>query len=117
MERIPYLVSSRTDAFDEVDDILEEVPPFAAADTPALVPYTDLAFFAESLAAAASELLLPSGSDLRVVLDLALPCCCCCLGDMLTCTAFAAPTALSRPPMEEDETLRSLASLHSISSV
>ena len=104
-----YLVSSRTDAFDEVDDILEadgfDVPTGAVLD---LDPYTDLAFLADS--PATSELLLPrTASDFRVTNLLFV----ICFGDV--CTALAD---FSKPTEDDDEILRSLASdLHSMSSV
>ena len=107
-----YLVSSRTDALDDVDDILE-AEAFVCAAGPVLVAYTDLAFLADS---PASELLLPRAlSDFREIPDLAAaapPLPLLDLGDV--CTALAG---FSNPTEEQEEILRSLASdLHSISS-
>ena len=65
---IAYLFSSRTEALDDVDDILE-ADAFVCAAGPAPVAYTDLAFLADS---PASELLLPrAASDFREIPDLA----------------------------------------------
>ena len=111
-EECAYLVSSRTDALDDVDDILE-ADVFVCAVAPGLVPYTDLAFLAES---PARELLLTRApSDFRVMLDLAPPPP-LFFGDV--CTALAAAAGFSKPTEDDAEIFRSLASdLHSMSSV
>ena len=117
-----YLVSSRTDALDDVDDILEADVFATTGAVPDLapVPYTDLAFLADS--PARRELLLPRASAvfLLAMFDFALPLLfeCCCFGDILTSDFLADFSMMMVAVEEDDEILRSLASdLHSMSSV
>ena len=108
---------------DDVDDILEADVFATTGAVPDLapVPYTDLAFLADS--PARRELLLPRASAvfLLAMFDFALPLlfdCCCCFGDILTSDFLADFSMMMVAVEEDDEILRSLASdLHSMSSV